>query len=62
MAFSFDAMLDHILQFSAELLVDNGRLTMWMPTANDAAIKIEIPTNPYLELKSVSIQDFGNCK
>jgi tRNA (guanine10-N2)-methyltransferase len=32
--YSFDALLADILDLAAELLVDNGRLAMWMPAAN----------------------------
>ena len=32
--YSFTRMLDDILNFSAERLVDNGRLCMWMPVAD----------------------------
>ena len=31
-------MLDDILFFAAETLVDDGRLAFWMPTANDEAL------------------------
>lgn len=31
--YSFSRMLDDILEFSANMLVDNGRLCMWMPVA-----------------------------
>ncbi|KAL1840677.1 hypothetical protein VTJ49DRAFT_227 [Mycothermus thermophilus] len=50
--FSFLAMLDTILQFSAQTLVDNGRLSFWMPTANDEDQEIPVPTHPYLEIVS----------
>jgi len=33
--YSFAAMLSQILSFAAFTLVDNGRLCMWMPTANE---------------------------
>ncbi|SPQ20132.1 322521d8-cea6-4042-8bd0-6353deb91dbf [Thermothielavioides terrestris] len=51
--YSFLAMLDSILQFSAQTLVDNGRLSFWMPTANDKSQEIPVPTHPYLEIVSV---------
>ena len=34
--YSFLAMLDDILSFAAMSLVENGRLSFWMPVANDA--------------------------
>ncbi|KAL2120933.1 hypothetical protein VTJ04DRAFT_4960 [Mycothermus thermophilus] len=57
--FSFLAMLDTILQFSAQTLVDNGRLSFWMPTANDEDQEIPVPTHPYLEIVSVCTQTFN---
>ena len=41
--YSFLAMLDDILVFAAETLVDNGRLSFWMPTANDRSRKSPCP-------------------
>jgi tRNA (guanine10-N2)-methyltransferase len=57
--YSFIAMLDDILAFAASTLVDNGRLSMWMPTANDEDIELMIPTNPFLEIVSVCVQPFN---
>ncbi|KAK3306839.1 S-adenosyl-L-methionine-dependent methyltransferase [Chaetomium strumarium] len=57
--YSFQAMLDNILQFSAQTLVDNGRLSFWMPTANDEDQEIPVPTHPYLEMVSVCTQPFN---
>ncbi|KAF2657545.1 tRNA guanosine-2'-O-methyltransferase [Lophiostoma macrostomum CBS 122681] len=57
--YSFIAMLDDILAFAASALVANGRLSMWMPTANDEDIELFIPTNPYLEIVSVCVQPFN---
>jgi tRNA (guanine10-N2)-methyltransferase len=54
-------MLDTILQFSAQTLVDNGRLSFWMPTANDEDQEIPVPTHPYLEIVSVCTQTFNKC-
>lgn len=59
--YSFLAMLDNILQFSAETLVDNGRVSFWMPTANDQDQEIAVPTHPYLEIVSVCTQTFNKC-
>lgn len=57
--YSFTAILDDILAFAAATLVDNGRLSMWMPTANDEDIKLVIPTHPCLEIVSVCVQPFN---
>ncbi|KAJ4300161.1 hypothetical protein N0V88_002830 [Collariella sp. IMI 366227] len=57
--YSFLAMLDGILQFSAQTLVDNGRLSFWMPTANDENQEISVPEHPYLEIVSVCTQTFN---
>ncbi|KAL2153440.1 hypothetical protein VTH82DRAFT_4595 [Thermothelomyces myriococcoides] len=57
--YSFLAMLDRILQFSAQTLVDNGRLSFWMPTANDEDQEIPVPTHPYLEIVAVCTQTFN---
>ena len=59
--YSFLAMLDDILQFSAQTLVDGGRLSFWMPTANDENQEIAVPTHPYLEVVSVCTQVFNKC-
>ncbi|KAL1879688.1 hypothetical protein VTK73DRAFT_6863 [Phialemonium thermophilum] len=57
--YSFLAMLDDILQFAAETVVDNGRLSFWMPTANDDEQEIPVPTHPFLDLIAVSTQVFN---
>ncbi|KAI9782063.1 MAG: hypothetical protein M1816_002004 [Peltula sp. TS41687] len=57
--YSFVSMLDDILQFSASMLVDKGRLSLWMPTANDEMEEFPIPSHPALELVSVCIQPFN---
>jgi tRNA (guanine10-N2)-methyltransferase len=54
-------MLDGILQFSAQTLVDNGRLSFWMPTANDENQEIPVPSHPYLETVAVCTQTFNKC-
>ncbi|KAL1306786.1 hypothetical protein AAFC00_005447 [Neodothiora populina] len=58
-AYSFEAMLDDILDFGYDMLVDNGRLCMWMPTANDEDTEIAIPSHPAMRLVSVSVQQFN---
>ncbi|KAF2182142.1 tRNA guanosine-2'-O-methyltransferas-like protein TRM11 [Zopfia rhizophila CBS 207.26] len=57
--YSFTALLDDILQFSAELLVEGGRLAMWMPSANDEDVELAIPRHECLELVSVCVQPFS---
>ncbi|KKY19001.1 putative trna guanosine-2o-methyltransferase trm11 [Diplodia seriata] len=57
--YSFEAMLDDILEFSTEMLVDEGRMSMWMPTANDEDVEIAIPSHPCLQLVSVCVQPFN---
>lgn len=60
--YSFLAMLDDILDFAALSLVNNGRLSFWMPTANDEDQEIKIPQHPSLEITSVCTQAFNRCK
>ncbi|KAK3986570.1 putative tRNA guanosine-2'-O-methyltransferase TRM11 [Cladorrhinum sp. PSN332] len=57
--YGFLAMLDDILQFSAQTLVDGGRCSFWMPTANDEEQEIGVPEHPYLEVLSVCTQTFN---
>jgi tRNA (guanine10-N2)-methyltransferase len=55
-------MLDDILVFATETLVDRGRLSFWMPTANDEQQEVPIPSHPSLELVSVCVQPFYKCE
>lgn len=55
-------MLDDILAFAAATLVDRGRLSFWMPTANDEDQEIPVPTHPSLELVVICVQKFNKCK
>ncbi|KAI1154025.1 S-adenosyl-L-methionine-dependent methyltransferase [Nemania diffusa] len=57
--YSFIAMLDDILTFATDMLVDNGRLSFWMPTANDEDQEIAVPTHPCLEVVVVCTQVFN---
>ena len=57
--YSFTALLDDILTFAAATLVENGRISMWMPTANDEDIELIIPSHPCLQLTSVCVQAFN---
>ena len=60
--YSFTALLDDVLHFASLTLVENGRLAMWMPTANDEDIELVIPTHPCLKVVSVCVQPFNKCK
>lgn len=57
--YSFIAMLDDILNFATDMLVDDGRLSFWMPTANEEDQEIAVPTHPCLELVVVCTQVFN---
>ena len=57
--YSFTALLDDILAFAFATLVEDGRISMWMPTANDEDIELIIPSHPGLELTSVCVQAFN---
>lgn len=57
--YSFTALLDDILAFAVATLVEDGRLSMWMPTANDEDIELVIPSHPCLQLESVCVQAFN---
>jgi tRNA (guanine10-N2)-methyltransferase len=57
--YSFTALLDDILAFAVSTLVENGRISMWMPTANDEDVELVIPSHPCLELTSVCVQAFN---
>lgn len=58
--YSFLAMLDDILEFAASTLVEEGRLGMWMPTANEEDEVIEVPRHQALELVCQCVQPFNN--
>ncbi|KAL8898233.1 MAG: hypothetical protein Q9207_006810 [Kuettlingeria erythrocarpa] len=57
--YSFDAMLDNILAFTAETLVPGGRLGLWMPTANEGEGELDVPRHPCLEVVTVCVQGFN---
>lgn len=59
--YSFLTMLDDILAFASDTLVDNGRLSFWMPTANDEEQEIPVPAHPCLEVVVVCVQVFNRC-
>ncbi len=54
-------MLEDLLEFAAFMLVDGGRLSLWMPTANDEDVVLGIPAHPCLDLVSVCVQTFNKC-
>lgn len=60
--YSFLAMLNDILHFASETLVDGGRLSFWMPTANDEDQEIPSPTHPCLEVVAICVQPFNKCE
>jgi tRNA (guanine10-N2)-methyltransferase len=60
-AYSFDALIEDILDFAALALVDGGRIAMWLPTANDQDIEIAIPQHHCFKLVSVCLQEFNKC-
>jgi tRNA (guanine10-N2)-methyltransferase len=55
-------MLDDILDFAALSLVDDGRLSFWMPTSNEDDQDIQIPQHQCLQITSVCTQAFNRCK
>jgi len=55
-------MLGDMLQFAAMFLVDEGRLSLWMPTANDEDLELGIPSHPALDLVAVCVQVFSKCR
>ena len=59
--YSFEAMLEDLLEFAAFMLVDGGRLSLWMPTANDEDVVLGIPAHPCLGVVSVCVQTFNKC-
>ncbi|KAL9053453.1 MAG: hypothetical protein Q9162_004756 [Coniocarpon cinnabarinum] len=57
--YGFDDMLEDVLEFAVIMLVPNGRLAIWMPTANEDDVEWAIPTNPGLRLLSACVQQFN---
>ena len=60
--YSFEVMLEDLLDFSAFMLVNGGRLSLWMPTANDEDVVLGIPAHPCLDLVSACVQTFNKCE
>ncbi|KAK5946930.1 hypothetical protein PMZ80_001075 [Knufia obscura] len=57
--YSFNRMLDDIMDFAVRSLVDGARLAFWMPCANDADEEFPVPRHNMLELKHSCIQVFN---
>ncbi|ODV85333.1 hypothetical protein CANARDRAFT_199428 [[Candida] arabinofermentans NRRL YB-2248] len=57
--YSLDLLLDDLLKFSGERLNIGGRLSFWMPVANDEDIPTLIPHHENLELTFNLVQDFN---
>ena len=55
-------MLDDILEFAATSLVDNGRLSFWMPTSNEEDEELVPPTHKCLSITSICTQPFNKCE
>lgn len=55
-------MINDILNFAARTLVTDGRLCMWMPTTSDKEADFPVPMHQDLEVISISVQPFSNCK
>lgn len=60
--YSFEALLSDVLEFAGSMLVEDGRLGLWMPTANDEEVELEIPAHAALEVVSVCVQPFNKCE
>lgn len=55
-------MLDDILDFAASSLVENGRLSFWMPTSNEEDEEIRPPRHRCLAITSICTQAFNKCE
>jgi tRNA (guanine10-N2)-methyltransferase len=56
--YSFERMLDDLLAFAADTLVEDGRLAFWMPSANEDDDVLEIPSHEMLEMVECCVQRF----
>ncbi|KAI9670531.1 MAG: hypothetical protein M1831_005751 [Alyxoria varia] len=56
--YGFDDLMQDVLEFGYSTLVDQGRLSLWMPTADEDATELALPTHPGFELVSVCVQQF----
>ena len=59
--YGFEDLLFDVLDFASSMLVEDGRLSMWMPTADDEDIELSVPTHPALRLVSICVQHFNKC-
>jgi tRNA (guanine10-N2)-methyltransferase len=61
--YSFERMLDDVLDFAARTLVDGGRLAFWMPSANEnelgEEVEVAVPKHHALILRHVCVQRFN---
>ncbi|KAK6531381.1 hypothetical protein TWF281_008188 [Arthrobotrys megalospora] len=57
--YSFDKMLNDIMNFASTHLVGNGRLCIWLPTADEDFNEFSIPAHRNLKLESVCVQNFN---
>ncbi|KAK6544393.1 hypothetical protein TWF694_001089 [Orbilia ellipsospora] len=59
--YSFEKMLNDIMNFASIHLVTGGRLCIWLPTADEDTHEFTIPTHSNLKLESVCVQSFNKC-
>ncbi|KAB8748951.1 hypothetical protein FH972_026502 [Carpinus fangiana] len=57
--YGFDDMMQDVLDFGFDMLVDHGRLSVWMPTANDEDSDLPVPSHPGLAIISICTQHFN---
>lgn len=57
--YSLPLILRDILHFASETLIDGGRCSFWMPTANDEEQELPVPAHPCLELVVICVQPFN---
>ncbi len=55
-------MLTDLFDFALTHLIDEGRLSFWMPTANDEDVYLAIPEWAGMDLVSVCQQPFNKCQ
>ncbi|ODV96264.1 hypothetical protein PACTADRAFT_16407, partial [Pachysolen tannophilus NRRL Y-2460] len=58
-SYELDSLLDDLLRFAAKSLPVGGRLSFWMPTANDRFESTQIPQHENLELIYNLVQEFN---
>ncbi|KAF3165307.1 hypothetical protein TWF225_001255 [Orbilia oligospora] len=57
--YSFDKMLNDIMNFASTHLVPNGRLCIWLPTADEDFNEFSVPAHRNLKLESICVQNFN---